>query len=58
MHRTTHKRLFLEYIDIEDSYLSRLRVIDKLINTGVLKDTRQLRELLSTRTSTDHANDK
>lgn len=44
MHRTTHKRLFLEYIDIEDSYMSRLRTIDKLINTGVIKDNYQLKE--------------
>ena len=56
MHRATHKRLFLEYIDIEDSYISRLRAIGKLIYTGVLKDTHQLRELLSTRTGADHTN--
>lgn len=42
MHRATHKRLFLEYI--EDSYISRLRTIDKLINTGVIKDNYQLKE--------------
>lgn len=42
MHRTTHKRLFLEYIDIEDSYVSRLESIDKLINTGVIKNNHQL----------------
>lgn len=44
MHRATHERLFLEYIDIEDSYMCRLRTIDKLINIGVIKDTHQLRE--------------
>ena len=44
MHRATHKRLFLEYIDIEGSYMSRLRSIDKLINAGVIRDTHQLRE--------------
>lgn len=31
MHRTTHERLFMEYVDIEDSYLDRIRVIDDLI---------------------------
>lgn len=33
MHRATHERLFLEYIDIEDSYLSRLRAIDDLVRS-------------------------
>ncbi|MBZ1391332.1 hypothetical protein [Psychrobacter pacificensis] len=46
MHRATHERLFMEYIDIEDSYMKRLRSVDKLIDTGVLKDTHQLRKLL------------
>lgn len=46
MHRATHERLFMEYIDIEDSYMKRLRAIDKLIDTGVLKDTHALRKLL------------
>lgn len=31
MHRATHKRLFMEYIEIEDSYISRIEMIDKLV---------------------------
>ena len=34
----------MEYITIEDSYLDRVKAIDELINTGVIKDTHQLRE--------------
>ena len=56
IHRTRYKRLSLEYI--EDSYMRRLRIIDKLINTGVLKDNHQLKELLSMRTGADHSNAK
>tara|TARA_R110002073_G_scaffold299677_1_gene466745 strand:- start:254 stop:727 length:474 start_codon:yes stop_codon:yes gene_type:complete len=33
MHRATHKRLFMEYIDIEDSYLDRIRAIDELVKS-------------------------
>lgn len=31
MHRATHKRLFMEYIEIEDSYIRRIEIIDKLV---------------------------
>ena len=31
MHRDTHKRLFLEYIDIEDYYISRIKAVDDLL---------------------------
>ena len=44
MHRATYKRLFMEYLTIKDSYLDRVKAIDELINTGVIKDTHQLRE--------------
>ncbi len=33
MHRATHKRLFLEYIDIEDYYISRIKAIDDLLRS-------------------------
>ncbi len=44
MHHATYKRLFMEYLTIEDSYLDRVKDIDKLINTGFIKDNHQLKE--------------
>ena len=31
MHFATHEQLFMEYMDIEDSYLDRLKAIDELV---------------------------
>ena len=50
MHRTTYERLFMECIDIEESYISRLRSIDKFVDTVVLKYTHQLRKLITNNT--------
>ena len=44
MHHATYKRLFMEYLTIEDSYLDRVKDIDELINTGFIKDNHQLKE--------------
>ena len=44
MHRATYKRLFMEYLMIEDSYIDRVKAIDELINTGFIKDNYQLKE--------------
>lgn len=47
MHRATHKQLFMKCITIEDSYLDKIRAIDKLINTGALRDIHQWRKLIT-----------
>lgn len=33
MHRATHERLLMEYADIEDSYLDKIKAIDELVKT-------------------------
>lgn len=40
----------MECIDIEESYISRLRFIDKFVDTVVLKYTHQLRKLITNNT--------
>lgn len=40
----------MEGIDIEEGYISRLRSIDKFVDTVVLKYTHQLRKLITNNT--------
>lgn len=40
----------MECIDIEEGYISRLRSIDKFVDTVVLKYTHQLRKLITNNT--------